>query len=576
MNIFNRLKQDIIEIATQLNVDPTILELVNIEIPKDTLNGDVSTNIAMIIASREKRNPKEVALNFKEQLSQLPYIATIEVAGHGFINFILKPEIWHNSISEILHNEKKFFDVNIGNQQKVNIEYVSANPTGPMHIGHARGAVYGDALAKLLIKTGYNVTKEYYVNNAGSQIKALADTVFLRYKEALTGEIAMIPEGLYPGEYLIDVGKNLVKQYEDKLLDIDDKKTYEIIKKFAVDAMIVLIKDDLKELGIEHDIFTYEQDLHDNGSIDEVVQILTNMELIYKGDLDAPKGKLVENWEMRPQTLFRSSKFGDNQDRAIKKSDDSWTYLASDLAYAKNKIDRNFDHLIYILGADHSGYIKRIEAVVKALSSDVTIDVKICQLVNFVENGEPIKMSKRQGSFTTVKQVTDLLGKDIVRFMMLTRKNDAILDFDLEKVTEQSKENIVFYVQYAFVRTISILSKAEDILKDDYKYFLNFEYDLSLLSMEEEIDLMKILASWPRVLESAAKYSEPHRLAFYVINLSAKFHSLWNLGQENNNYRFIVENNLHLTLARLALVKSIQRILYEAFEIIGVSHITKM
>ncbi len=576
MNIFNRLKHDVIEIGMQIYPNQSVLELANIEIPKDNLHGDVSTNIAMIIASKENKNPKEIAIKFKEKLSSLPYIATIEIAGSGFINFILKAEIWHGAVYDILKDPDKFFSVNIGANKSVNIEYVSANPTGPMHIGHARGAVYGDALAKLLSKTGYKVTKEYYVNDAGAQIVALAKTAFLRYKEVLTGEKIALEDGFYPGEYLINVGVKLVDKFSDKLLHMDWQESYEIIKDFVVQEMLNLIKADLRDLGIEHDVFLYEQSLHDSGEVENVIEFLTNINMIYDGELEAPKGKLDENWIPRSQQLFKSTSFGDVQDRPIKKSDCSWTYLASDLAYAKNKIDRKFDHLIYVLGADHSGYIKRIEAIVKALSSEVTIDVKICQLVNFVENDIPIKMSKRSGSFTTVKEVTDLLGKDIIRFMMLTRKNDAILDFDLEKVTHQSKENIVFYVQYAFVRTLSILSKASDLLKDDYQKFLDDEYDLSLLSLEEEIDLMKLLASWPRILESAAKHFEPHRIAFYIINIAAKFHSMWNLGKENNDYRFVIEDNVPLTLARLALVKAIQKILYEGFDIIGVSHLTKM
>jgi arginyl-tRNA synthetase len=446
-----------------------------------------------------------------------------------------------------------------------------------MHIGHARGAVYGDALAKLLKKCGYKVTKEYYINDAGSQIDDLTKTVILRYKEALTGEKVTIPEGLYPGEYLIDIGSKIFNQFGDKLLKMDETACHELVKKIAVDEMMLMIRQDLKDLDIEHDVFFSEQSLHDSGKIAEVIKILADMGLIYEGQLPPPKGKEDVNWENRVQLLFKSTAFGDEQDRPVQKSDGAWSYLAADLAYAKDKIDRGFDNLIYVLGADHSGYVKRIKAVVNALGqSRVKCDVKICQIVNFVENNVPIKMSKRKGSFTTVKDVVNEVGKDIIRFIMLTRKNDAPLDFDLEKVKEQSKDNPVFYVQYAHVRTISILSNGKECTPDAYAKFIAREFDLSLLSSEEEIQLIKLLASWPKVLEGAAVYFEPHRIAFYLLNVAAKFHSLWNLGKENNDYRFVVEDNIELTSSRLALVQSTQQIIVRGFEIIGITPMDKM
>lgn len=577
MNIFNKLRNDIISAGRKICDNDYVLQLAAVEIPKDKFNGDLSSNIAMIIAAKQNINPKELAIKFKEILTPLPYIASIEVAGPGFINFTIKADMWHNSINDILLDKEEFFKVNFGNNQKVNIEYVSANPTGPMHIGHARGAVYGDALAKVLDSTGYIVTKEYYLNDAGSQVDDLANSVMLRYKQALTKEDIVIPAGLYPGEYLADIGQKLVERFGDKLLTVPDSERHELVKRFAIEEMLVIIKHDLKELDIEHEVFFSEKSLHDSGKIEEVVQLLNAMGLIYEGQLPPPKGNADEPWDSRTQKLFKSTAFGDNQDRPIEKSDGSWSYFASDLAYAKDKIDRGFDHLVYILGADHCGYVKRIEAIVKALGREkVKVDVKICQLVNFVDNGIAVKMSKRSGNFTRVQDVTNEVGKDIIRFIMLTRKNDVTLDFDLAKVKEQSKDNPVFYVQYAHVRTMSILEKAKESMPETYNKFLEKEYDLSLLSTEEEIEIIKLLALWSKILETSAKYFEPHRIAFYLINLASKFHALWNFGKENNDYRFLIEDNIELTVARLALAKSIQKIIKVGFDVIGVTPMNKM
>ncbi|WP_395476768.1 arginine--tRNA ligase [Rickettsia endosymbiont of Pantilius tunicatus] len=576
MNIFNKLKHDIITASTQLYNNSEIANNASIETPKDSFNGDLSSNIAMIIAAKENIPPREVALKFKEILNELPYIASIEIAGPGFINFTIKADSWHTAIEDILQNESKFFEIDIDKNKNINIEYVSANPTGPMHIGHARGAVYGDVLANILKKVGYPVTKEYYVNDAGSQINDLVSTVILRYREAL-GEKIIITDGLYPGEYLIPVGQALAKEYGDKLLSMDEPERFRIVKNFAIQKMLDLNKEDLKELGVKHDIFFSEQTLHDNGEIEKTVKLLTDMGLIYEGSLPAPKGKVHAEWENRTQELFKSTKYGDDQDRPIKKADGSWTYFASDLAYAKDKIDRGANHLIYVLGADHSGYVKRIEAIVKALGKEqVKVDVKICQLVNFVENGMPVKMSKRLGTFASVQDVNNEVGKDIIRFIMLTRENNKTLDFDLVKVKEQSKENPIFYVQYAHVRTLSILSKAMETIPQSYNSFEAGTYDLSLLSSEEEIEIIKLLASWTKTLETAAKYFEPHRVAFYLINLASKFHALWNFGKENNDYRFIIENNVELTTARLALAKAIQKIIASGLEVIGVEPMERM
>lgn len=577
MNIFRELARDIETHGKKLCSDEAIWECSNLEIPRDHLNGDISTNVAMIIASKQGGNPREIALQFKELLQDIPYIAHIEVAGPGFINFTVRAEKWHDCIRSILQDSHEFWEVDIGKNEKVNIEYVSANPTGPMHIGHARGAVYGDALAKLLKKCGYDVTKEYYVNDAGSQIDVLVDSTLLRYKEALTGKVAEIPEGLYPGDYLKAVGEKLKEQHGDFLLSKSEDEYRKIVRDVAVESMLILIRKDLELLGVQHDVFTYEKDLHKTGKIDEAIAELDKLGLIYQGTLPPPKGKANENWEEKEQMLFKSSNYGDEQDRPVKKSDGSWTYLAADFAYAKDKIDRNFEDLIYILGADHSGYIKRIKAVIEALGGGkVTSDVRTCQLVNFVKNGEQIKMSKRKGTFMTVADVIAEVSKDIIRFIMLTRRNDMTLDFDFAKVVEQSKDNPVFYVQYAHVRTKSVLSKAESEVPEAYSKFMSGDFDLSLLESEEEIQLIKLLASWPRALITAARNCEPHRIAYFLIDVASRFHSIWHLGKENSDYRFNIQDNIELTAARLALADSIRKILVGGFDIIGVTPMEKM
>jgi arginyl-tRNA synthetase len=577
MNIFKELRVDLKKIGSQICKDEDIWSQANLEAPKDPLNGDISTNIAMIIASKNGGNPREIALKFSELFSKIPYIAHIEVAGPGFINFTIKAEKWHGCIHSMLKNDIDFWEVNVGNGETVNIEYVSANPTGPMHIGHARGAVYGDVLANILSKCGFKVTKEYYINDAGSQIDTLVDSVILRYKEALTGDAVKIPEGLYPGDYLKPVGEKLLKNYQDKLLAMDEAEMRQIVKKIAIDEMMLLIKSDLAELGVYHDVFFSEQSLHLSGKIEQVIKELEQKNLIYTGILPPPKGKIDEHWKEKEQMLFKSSDYDDDQDRPVQKGDGSWSYLAADFAYAKDKIDRGFDSLIYILGADHSGYVKRIKAVINALSNGkVKSDIRTSQLVNFVKDGEPIKMSKRSGNFMTVRDVTNDVSKDIIRFIMLTRRNDMTLDFDFIKVKEQSKDNPVFYVQYAHVRTKSILAKAQEIIPVAYNKFIARDFDLSLLASEEEIQLIKLLAAWPKILTSSAKHCEPQRIAYYLIDVASRFHSIWNLGKENSDYRFNIEKDIELTSARLAMVESIRKIIAGGFQVIGVTPMDKM
>lgn len=577
MNIFSLLHNDILTHAGKLLPDPKDLAAIALEIPKDTANGDLSTNAAMVLAKDLKRNPREVAAELQNELQKLDYIQSIDIAGPGFINFTIKPTKWHESIADILSQGSVYGSSNIGAGIKVDIDYASPNPTGPMHIGHARGTVYGDVMARLLTKCGYEVTKEYYINDAGGQVLDLARSTFLRYKEALTGEAAVIPQGLYPGEYLVPIGVKLAKEYGDKFINQEETEYLAVIKKFAIEEMMKLIKADLLELGVAHDVFTSEQTLHEAHKIETAIEKLRKAGLIYEGILPPPKGKEQENWEPKLQLLFKSTEFGDYQDRVIKKNDGGWTYLAGDIGYVLDKISREFDNLIYVLGADHSGHVKPIEAAIKALSDGkVQSEVKLCQMVNYVENGESIKMSKRSGNFTTVRDVVREVGKDIVRFMMLTRKNDTILDFDLVKVKEQSRDNPVFYVQYAYVRAKSVLANAKAQQPESYEIFMNRSFDLGLISSKEELELIKTLASWARVVEGAAKHFEPHRIAFYMQSLAGLFHSLWNLGKEDNSYRFIIENNPGLTSARLALLSALCNVIYSGFDIIGVDAIEKM
>ncbi|MGV2431917.1 MAG UNVERIFIED_CONTAM: arginine--tRNA ligase [Rickettsiaceae bacterium] len=576
MNIYSALREEIVNFVQQEYKLKDVSQIV-VESPKDSFNGDLASNAAMAIASQVGEAPRNIAMKIKDAISGLPYIAHIEIAGPGFINFTIHSFIWQNNILEIAKLSDNYGFSNFGKGKKVNIEYVSANPTGPMHIGHARGAVYGDALANLLSSTGYNVVKEYYINDAGSQIDTLMRTALLRYKEAATNEEIEIPEGLYPGEYMIPVGKKLFEQFGDKLLSSSEEENFKLIKKIVIDEMLSIIKQDLLEMGIKHDVFFSESSLYQGNKIEKTVEKLTKKGLVFKGTLPPPKGKPSDDWIEKEQLLFKSTAFGDDQDRPLQKGDGSWAYFASDVAYAGDKIDRGFDCIIVVLGADHGGYVKRMEAAIKSLSDNkVDVDIKLCQLVNYLENGDLVKMSKRAGTFTTVSDVIKEVGKDIVRFIMLTRKNDIGLDFDLNKVKEQSKDNPVFYVNYAHVRALSIIAKAKEVSENAYNIFYQKQGNVSLLSTEEEIQIMKLLASWPKILEGAAIHFEPHRIAFFLQNLSSFFHALWNLGKENNNYRFIVEKNVELTAARLMLVDAVRIVIATGLRIIGTEPMEKM
>ena len=548
-----------------------IFSKITLEPPKNLFHGDMSTNVAMLLAPKFKKKPYEIAEIFKEEINTFPGIKSVSIAGPGFLNIILDRLTWSNCLYKILINPDDWDQVNIGKGSNVNLEYISANPTGPLHAGHARGAVFGDALASLLSKVGFNVTKEYYINDAGSQIEKLVQSSILRYNECLGDKITVIPKGLYPGDYLKEVGKALFIKYNNKLKTYDNEEIFKIVSELSLKIMLDNIKNDLFKLGIEMDIYTSEQKIVSSDLLSNVINILERKKLLYKGILAPPKGMKTDDWETREQLLFKSSNYGDDTDRALQKSDGSWTYFATDMAYHLDKINRTNGDLINVLGADHTGYISRINAAVNALSDNkVSIDTKVCSLVNLLEDGKPLKMSKRAGTFVTLSDIIDAVGKDVLRFIMLTRRNDQSLDFDFKKVKEKSKDNPVFYVQYAYARCHSIFKAAETVKENLYPNNLN------LLKAEEELNLIKFISLWPRILELAAKHHEPHRICFYLIELASNFHSLWNKGSDKPELKFIVDDNIDLTNARLCLVKAVALTISKGLNILKIEPINEM
>ena len=548
-----------------------IFSKITLEPPKNLSHGDMSTNVAMLLAPKFKKKPYEIAEIFKEEINTFPGIKSVSIAGPGFLNIILDRLTWSNCLYKILINPDDWDQVNIGKGSNVNLEYISANPTGPLHAGHARGAVFGDALASLLSKVGFNVTKEYYINDAGSQIEKLVQSSILRYNECLGDKITVIPKGLYPGDYLKEVGKALFIKYNNKLKTYDNEEIFKIVSELSLKIMLDNIKNDLFKLGIEMDIYTSEQKIVSSDLLSNVINILERKKLLYKGILAPPKGMKTDDWETREQLLFKSSNYGDDTDRALQKSDGSWTYFATDMAYHLDKINRTNGDLINVLGADHTGYISRINAAVNALSDNkVSIDTKVCSLVNLLEDGKPLKMSKRAGTFVTLSDIIDAVGKDVLRFIMLTRRNDQSLDFDFKKVKEKSKDNPVFYVQYAYARCHSIFKAAETVKENLYPN------NLDLLKAEEELNLIKFISLWPRILELAAKHHEPHRICFYLIELASNFHSLWNKGSDKPELKFIVEDNVDLTNARLSLVKAVALTISKGLNILKIEPINEM
>ena len=556
-----------------------------VEPPRDASHGDMATNAAMVLAKDAKAKPRELADKIAERLRNEDLIAAVDVAGPGFINLALKPSAWIAELRTVLREGAAYGRSAIGAAQKVNVEYVSANPTGPMHVGHCRGAVFGDALANLLQFAGFDVVREYYINDAGAQVDVLARSAFLRYREALGENIGEIPEGLYPGDYLKPVGQALAREHGDKLKAMSEAAWLPVVRSKAIAMMMEAIKGDLAALNIKHEVFFSERSLIEAGNnrVAETIDFLRAKGDIYEGSLPPPKGKPVEDYEDRVQTLFRATSYGDDVDRPLIKSDGSYTYFASDIAYHKNKYDRGFRDLIDVWGADHGGYIKRVQAAIKAVTDDrASLDVKIVQLVRLLRNGEPVRMSKRAGDFVTLREVVDEVGMDPVRFMMLFRKNDAVLDFDLAKVIEQSKDNAVFYVQYGHARGHSIFRNArEEVvpdLPDEAEARVRYLAGAAVERLTEsaELDLLKRLAAYPRTVEAAAIAHEPHRIAFYLYDLASEFHALWTKGRDLPHLRFIINHDAELTKARLAMVQGVVSVLASGLAVLGVHAPTEM
>ncbi len=548
---------------------------VAVEPPRDPAHGDMATNAAMVLAKEAGKKPRDLAEQIAEKLRGDDLVERVDVAGPGFINLTLKPAAWINALRTTVQLGLKYGQSDIGRGKPVNVEYVSANPTGPMHIGHCRGAVFGDALASLLAFTGFKVTREYYINDAGAQVDVLARSAFLRYREALDEDIGSIPEGLYPGDYLKPVGAALAAEYADTLRRQPEAQWLPLVRAKAIEMMMAAIRADLAALNVTHDVFYSERSLIAGGvdRVAETIEWLRARGYVYEGRLPPPKGAPVEDWEDREQTLFRSTSFGDDVDRALKKSDGSYTYFASDIAYHRSKIERGFQALIDVWGADHGGYIKRMQAAVAALSDRTAeLDVKLIQLVKLLRAGEPVKMSKRAGDFVTLREVVDEVGRDAVRFMMLFRKNDAVLDFDLAKVIEQSRDNAVFYVQYGHARGQSVFRNARAVFSDlpaDIAELAEIA-PLELLSDPAELSLMRRIALYPRVVEGASLAHEPHRIAFYLFDLASEFHALWTLGNASPHLRFIIQDDRQTTAARLVLVQGVVTVIASGLALLGV------
>jgi arginyl-tRNA synthetase len=559
---------------------------VAVEPPRDPAHGDLATNAAMVLAGAVKQNPMALAEQIAAALAGRELATgdyrgqgfSVAAARPGFLNIRLDPGVWHAQLRAILQAGTAYGNSAIGGGERVNVEFVSANPTGPMHVGHGRGAVVGDALAALLAKAGFAVHREYYVNDAGAQVDVLARSAYLRYREALGEAIGPIPEGYYPGEYLIPVGEVVARRHGDRFIGRPESEWLPIVRDWAVEEMRALIMADLKVLGVEFDKFVFERSLVESGAVDVALDALAQRGLIYEGVLEPPKGKVPEDWEPRPQTLFRATQFGDEVDRPLKKSDGSWTYFAGDIAYHHDKFRRGFANLIDVWGADHGGYVKRMQAAVTAITDGkAALDVKLCQLVNLFDKGAPVRMSKRAGTFVTLREVVDEVGKDVFRFIMLTRRNDQTLDFDFAKVTEQSKDNPVFYVQYAHARAASVMRHAaEEFGAEELLDAALARAPLDRLADPLELGLIRQLASWPRIVEGAAEAHEPHRIAFFLQEVAAQFHLLWTKGKDEATLRFLVAGDPELTRAHLALVRAVALVIASGLAVFGVEPVDEM
>ena len=580
MNLFSDIHTRVIEaldVLVRAGDLPEGLDFANVTVepPRDPLHGDMATNAAMVLAKPSGQKPRDIALKLAEQLMSDGRIIAADVAGPGFLNLRLANDVWQGLIGQVLNMGQQYGTSSMGIGKKVNVEFVSANPTGPLHVGHTRGAVFGDALAGLLAFAGYDVTREYYINDGGAQVDVLARSVYLRYLEAHGQQVAF-EDGTYPGDYLIPVGEALKMKVGDAYVGKGEQFWLSEIREFATDQMMMLIREDLASLGITMDKFFSEKSLFGTGIIEKTIEGLRQDGLIYEGVLEPPKGKTPEDWEPREQTLFKSTEHGDDVDRPVMKSDGSWTYFAPDIAYHGDKVNRGFDQLIDILGADHGGYVKRMKAAVSALSGgNVPLDIKLMQLVKLFKNGEPFKMSKRAGNFVTLRDLVEQVGADVTRFVMLTRKNDAPLDFDFDKVLEQSRENPVYYVQYAHARGCSVMRRAADLGIDVSDAALSMT-DLTSVQHDSEIAVVKKVAEWPRLVEIAARTNEPHRIAFYLYELASDLHSLWNKGNEIPSLRFLQEDDKATSSAKIALVRSVCVVISAGLGILGVTPAEEM
>jgi arginyl-tRNA synthetase len=580
MNLFAEIRSLVIDSLQQMQAQGDLLDglsfdAVTVEPPRDAAHGDMATNAAMVLAKPSSCKPRDIAQRLATLLSADPRFASVEVAGPGFLNLRLASTLWADVLRAILADPAGYGRATVGAGIKVNVEYVSANPTGPLHVGHTRGAVFGDALASMLDFAGYDVTREYYINDGGAQVDVLARSVYLRYLEAHGQEVAF-EDGTYPGDYLIAVGQALKEKVGDSYLGKGEQVWLEDVREFSTLAMMELIREDLLALGVKMDVFYSEKSLYGTGLIEAAIEDLKSKGLIYQGVLEPPKGKKPEDWEPREQTLFRSTDHGDDVDRPVQKSDGSWTYFAPDIAYHYDKVQRGFDQLIDVFGADHGGYVKRMKAAVSALSCDKTsLDIKLTQLVKLFKNGAPFKMSKRAGTFVTLRDLVDQVGADATRFVMLTRKNDAPLDFDFDKVMEQTKENPVFYVQYAHARICSVMRKAQlaGVAVEDAVLQAT---DLAGLTDAAELTLAAKLAEFPRLIEIAARSNEPHRIAFYLYDLASEFHALWNKGNEQPELRFLQEGNLATSQAKIALIRATAVVISNGLGILGVQPAQEM
>ena len=576
MNVFRTIAGEITAALSAMQAAGELpggldLSAVTAEPPRDPAHGDIATNAAMVLAKGAARKPRDLADALVARLRQVADVTEAAVAGPGFINLRLSDDFWRARLAEVLKAGAAYGDSDLGKAAAVNVEYVSANPTGPLHVAHARGAVVGDALANLLAKAGYAVTKEYYINDAGAQVDILGRSAYLRYQEALGLPIGPIPEGLYPGEYLKDVGQKLAERDGQKWLNQPEEVWLPPVRDFAIDELMASIRADLDAMGVHMDVFTSERALVQSGAVEVAFKALSDAGLIYTGRLEPPKGQKPDDWEDREQTLFRSTQFGDDVDRPLKKSDGSWTYFANDIANHHDKFRRGYADMIDVWGADHGGYVKRMQAAVKAITSGHgSLDVKLCQLVRVLKNGELVRMSKRAGTFVTLRDLLDEVGPDVVRFTMLTRKNDAPFDFDLVKATEQSRDNHVWYVQYAHARTRSVLRQAAAAGFDKLDAATLATAPHARLVDPGELALIKLLAQWPRQVEAAAQAHEPHRVAFYLYELASQFHAHWNRGKEDGSLRFVVEADRDLTLSRIALVQAVGFVIQSGLGIFGV------